>query len=757
MKNIDIPLDENAEKLFRQIKGIDSARQLESFSEIADLLAQCMKAEEESLDRWRIHLVDVVHFVSSYFRGSQFLGGIANKKNSFTDLQGALTRLIKVPEKANGVLIRFRGHPKGPGIPRKIDYVATYGSLVIDCVIIKAMSTRMGLRMSHLTGRIARAFEVFSENGINTLYIKASRENFSWMKTMEDSLEILSRFNQAVNMGKPIIYAIGGEPRVVLPVKDENGLPDPNLTLVGVLNKLGPEAMKKLVGKIDKWLTTVESDIGDRNAGIYDAVFSVPSLRAKLVRPPVELNNMKWIMKDGEYQKITRAKAAVTRHVMNSMDGPLEKKGDVYRSVYGNDYGKIDSNDLGRRIEHISNLVGSLEKEIKDANVEMELLDNVRSRFEETREDIFDDLTISEHSIAIRSKGGETIIEKVNGKIGEMLAFFKSRAGTRKKIKSMMRDPLDLTEKDYAVIATDFEISIEDAKRIVSLLKSCFDEDGRFRRSEFEKYVPEFAQYENKIFDLFWHFLKETPVRNDRVAFLNSLQHLIVQMKRPEKALKTLLEDVCRNPEQVSFSDRNAFMLANLLVRKYNQELRLDIEITPEEVLDVREGINRPVAELAANIVDEDREAFIAKIRTVHGKLLETIASDGTQEDSVSIRFLLSLEREACIFLALVQGGTAKLVLRSAVKEFGNPCSEVYLLRRNYELVRTMLQHLKLLLRALGRLEDEEAKSVLIDIQSKEEDFYGLGKGPAHEALVRNIVSWARTAQEQFHKTSGMN
>jgi hypothetical protein len=560
-----------------------------------------------------------------------------------------------------------------------------------------------------------------------------------------------------VNAGKPIIYATGGAPRAVLPVKDENSIPDPNLTLVAALNNISPEAMKKLVGKIDGWLKTTESDIDDRHAGIYDAIFSVPSLRTKIVRPPVELNNMKWIMKERDYQKITRAKAIVTRHVMNSVNGPLEKKGDILKSVYGNDYGKIDSDDLGRRIEHISSLMDSLGKEIKDANVERELLDNVRSRFEETREEIFDDLAISGHSIAIRSKGRETIIEKVNGKVGEMLAFFKSRAGTRKKIKSMMRDPLDLTEKDYAVIATDFEISIEDAKRIVSLLKSCFDEEGRFRRSEFEKYVPEFARYENKIFDLLWHFLKETPVRNDRVAFLNSLQHLIVQMKRPEKALRTLLEDVCRNPEQVSFSDRNAFMLANLLVRKYNQELRLDIEITPEEVLGVREGINRPVAELAANIVDEDRESFIAKIRTVHGKLLETIASDGTQEDSVSIRFLLSLEREACIFLALVQGCTAKLVLRGAVKEYGNPCSEVYLLRRNYELVRTMLQHLKLLLRALGRLEDEEAKSVLIDIQSQEEDFYGLGKGPAHEALVRNIVSWARTAQEQFHKTSGMN
>ena len=112
-----------------------------------------------------------------------------------------------------------------------------------------------------------------------------------------------------------------------------------------------------------------------------------------------------------------------------------------------------------------------------------------------------------------------------------------------------------------------------------------------------------------------WHFLKITPERKDRVAFLNSLQLLISKMKHPDRALKVLLNDICQDLENISYSERNAFMLANLLVRTYNQELWLDVEITPEEVLDVRNGINRKAADTAAYLIETDSESFLTKIR----------------------------------------------------------------------------------------------------------------------------------------------
>ena len=82
--------------------------------------------------------------------------------------------------------------------------------------------------------------------------------------------------------------------------------------------------------------------------------------------------------------------------------------------------------------------------------------------------------------------------------------------------------------------------------------------------------------------------------------FLNALQMLIAKIHQPKRAIKVLIADFCADPGVIEFADRNALMLANLLIRKYNKELNLDIELTPEEVLLVKEGLDREVVTYAA-------------------------------------------------------------------------------------------------------------------------------------------------------------
>ena len=81
----------------------------------------------------------------------------------------------------------------------------------------------------------------------------------------------------------------------------------------------------------------------------------------------------------------------------------------------------------------------------------------------------------------------------------------------------------------------------------------------------------EFAKYERNIFQFLWHYLKLINNRHDRVSYLNSLQLLIAEMKDPKQALLVLLADFIKTPMQVSFFDRNALILCNILLRKYNQ------------------------------------------------------------------------------------------------------------------------------------------------------------------------------------------
>ena len=134
----------------------------------------------------------------------------------------------------------------------------------------------------------------------------------------------------------------------------------------------------------------------------------------------------------------------------------------------------------------------------------------------------------------------------------------------------------------------------------------------------------------------------------------------------------------------------------------------------------------------------------------------EAVASNGEKPDSMPLRYLMSLEREACIFLALIEGNAARSVLRSAVKEYGNPESEVYSLRKDPAHLRAMLQHLKVAVRALGRLEDEEAMSLLNEIRLNEDRFRALGSGPQHENLVLGIAERVQDARRRiYRKTSG--
>jgi hypothetical protein len=742
----EIQLDSDAENLFQELKGIETGRKLEKYSDIEDLMSGSLNAEEERLDHWRAYLLETVFLVSHYFVDVRFLEGIQSQKDTFSELINTLTKLDQMPDRGKTLLIQYRGRPTGTKISPKTDYVVSCGKLILDSANTQAMLNRMGLSMAHLTGRLSSTFEVFSKQGINTLFIRLPENSPTLMQQLKECLEIIARFNHAVSSNKPIVYLISGKQKAIVVIPDERGVPDANLTLVSALNNLKPEFMQKLVAKVNDMVDSGGSRFNERFTGIYDAIFSIAGIRKKLIQPPLELNNIKWLIKSQEQQKISVETVKVARHVMDKVEGSPEKKIQVLKSVYGNDYQTIDSGVFGERIQHVSDLLNSLEKNFADNSVHIEVVDNLRQRFEEVQDNIYDNLFVSDHYVRIHDYDRDTILEKVNDKLKDMLSFFKGRAKIRKKLTSGKFYALELTDEDYQNIAQDFNVPIEDARSIISLLKSCFNSEGGFKRSVFEENIPKFAEYEDKVFDLLWHYLKETPTRNDRVAFLNSLQLLMVRMQRPEIALKVLLEEVCKDPEVINYSDRNSFILANLLVRKYNQELRVDIENTPEEVLEVREGINQQMAQFAREILISKQEAFFTKIKTIHHKILDRIGVPESPDESMSLRFLLSFEREVFIFLSLIQGSTARSVLRSALKEYGTPESFVYINQKGENQIRTILNHFRIIVRAAGRLEDKEALLLLTEISKRENFFLSLGKGRHYDELVKRLFQQIRNA-----------
>ena len=282
------------------------------------------------------------------------------------------------------------------------------------------------------------------------------------------------------------------------------------------------------------------------------------------------------------------------------------------------------------------------------------------------------------------------------------------------------------------------------------MLKSCFDVRGNFQKTHFEKNVPGFADHPKKIIEIQSNILREIPRRSDRVQFLNSFQLLVHEIEQPQQAAKILVSDFILDPGDVSCPDRNALMLTIQFLRSYNREVNMDIEITPEEVLVINKGLDPAVKRYLIWKIDGEQKRFAQKIATIRKKLIQSFEQAGTDTKVLPIRFLLALEREAHIFLALIGGKTATAVIQEALKVYGNPTSRIFLLKESPNFLAVLLQHLGILIRGIGRVGSESDFALLDDILKRQQVFMNLSEEPRHMALVRRTLGAIDSAKHEI-------
>jgi hypothetical protein len=152
--------------------------------------------------------------------------------------------------------------------------------------------------------------------------------------------------------------------------------------------------------------------------------------------------------------------------------------------------------------------------------------------------------------------------------------------------------------------------------------------------------------------------------------------------------------------------------------------------------------------------VDGEQPRFFEKLITIRRKLLETLDPDGSDTSLLPIRFLLALEREVHIFLALVGGKTAYTVIRGSLNVYGNPSSQVYRMNESQNHMSSLLQHLAVLIRGIGRLGEQKDLSLLDDIKEREAGFLSLGEEARHGALVRRVLGWIDAAKNRINTRS---
>ncbi|MCP4695193.1 MAG: hypothetical protein GY859_44605, partial [Desulfobacterales bacterium] len=199
----------------------------------------------------------------------------------------------------------------------------------------------------------------------------------------------------AASAGAPIVIP-AGDRRFTLPlVHDEQDCPDPNLTLVAGLNGLSARTMRALVKKVNAWIQRSKTArTANPYASVYNALLGLKKIRKKVTPPPIEINNVKWLMVDNDDDVVSEGMARVARLAMDSADAGQDNAARVLKSVYGKDYHRIDTGKMLERLHLTSGLLDSNERKTSDKAIEAEILGNVDTRLDQVTDDVFDNVIV---------------------------------------------------------------------------------------------------------------------------------------------------------------------------------------------------------------------------------------------------------------------------------------------------------------------------------------------------------------------------
>ena len=724
----------------------------------------------EQLDHLRMLLVDLVYHLNGAFRDAHYWKGVKSSKDTPGEFVKILYELEQIPPNDGVVRIEFRGSP-GMKIPEQSDYIIRFAGHRVDIAAVSAVIKRIGIRVKHIEGRLIKSFEGFAARGLKTIHIRIPEDSDASLEEMHLSMHIASCFNKAVEEETPIEYVKNDQDVSLNPIINEFDQPDPNLTQVAALNDLTPQHMAEMIQKVAALMnrTTLQSD-GQQPANVYQAIFSIKSLCQRLTRPSIELNSEQALQAETDHKGAPAGtagrgsgpgslpvatdpavlKARVAQFVKQAYGDSPEKAIEAMKTIYGSDYHQLDLAGLEGRLQTVTDLLTTLEGSEKGQALLENVLDRIQTGMDQLPRPVLDDLISDGDEIQIWEEDRAKPIGKANDNLLNIIDTAKDRSAARQKMRAAIRGDGKFSSKDCEQLSHTFEISIQEAEEIALLLKGCFDNQSNFQRTLFEKNVPGFANHPGKIFEIMWAFLREIPRRSDRVPFLNSLQLLVKEIQQPKQAAKILVSDFILNPGEVCFPDRNALMLVIQFLRTYNKEVNMDIEITPEEVLMVSKGLDMGVANYLVWKIDGEQKRFVDKMATIRRKLNHSMEQAGGDVNVLPIRFLLALEREAHILLAIIGGNTAKDIIQEALKVYGSPGSRIFLLKESPNFFTSLLQHLGVLIRGIGRVGHEADFALLDDIQKQQQGFMDLSAEPRHTALVRRTLGAIDAAKHEI-------
>jgi hypothetical protein len=741
-KEDNFQLDQSAQDLYDQLEGIDDAFRADgaSLSSLIDLLNQ----QTRLLDHYRIILADASSLFAEILTSSHAAVPAPKIDQKIRTFLASLNKIAKFPRFNDKIHCRLRGqqYTSSQSNSEIYDYELSFNNILLDCQMAKIIEEREKKKGRGLYIKLMDAFQAFSSLNIFNFSIDMGAGGEEDYRRLENSVRILIRYYE-----KP--------DRQEFVVLDEYGQSNINLTLLAALNKVKPIALQKLVDKIKPSIIGPAPDKGlALFTTVYDAIVASLDRRKDLRKIPIEVNNTQLFMENLHTDpKRSAVVVQISRLILAKYGSSPRMASEVINSINSAGYVNIRPEVMGRRLTRASDFLELAEQAENREALQREALRNIEKGLDQLPDAMYDSFSVKgSEASTVDSEGHETKFV-LHDKIIDFLSFFIRRSSIKKKVQDIANKDVWFDDEDYAVIAKDFSITQEEAVRLISLLRECFDHHGNFRRNFFEKNIEGFASFGIKVFEFLWHYLKELPSRNDRVAFLNALQNLVAHFRQPKLALDILLADIFdRSASSVQYSDRNAFILATSLLC-YSRDpypARSHIELTPEDVLRAKDELNLDTISTVKEFFEPRHENIIQKFRLITERLLKASAMESFTGDEKQPRFLLYLLREMVIFFSLIGGKTAHAIIRGVVEEFGDPASTYYRNMKNKENLRHSLQLLQIAARSLLRFAELDDMGLLGEVVSREEAFVDLydEPDPLHhvQRVMENINREAQAA-----------
>jgi hypothetical protein len=89
----------------------------------------------------------------------------------------------------------------------------------------------------------------------------------------------------------------------------------------------------------------------------------------------------------------------------------------------------------------------------------------------------------------------------------------------------------------------------------------------------------------------------------------------------------------------------------------------------------------------------------------------------------LSIKYLISLEREIYIFLSILNPAIAMHVLRNAVRAYGDPRGQIYGLKKSRDNLNALVTLLRVVVRSMERVGTPGDIEALRGIKDKQQEF----------------------------------